>query len=320
VKYDDYIKNIVSGNFEDEDLELGLLSELKEEAPKELHERVMQRIREENKPAKYFEYRRYLPAVAAAAIFIAAIGFSKNLINKDTNNSNSAQVENLPRIAQQTDNLPKSSDKGDFTVKSEILNQGTSEEKSINNQGKTSSNLAQSKLQNNLNNLKENKKINKNQIENNKIQKKNNAVQNQHVALNDKKASIIQGAAKDSVEQPKDNTNKTTETQSDALAIVPEAGFETLTEGQKLRERAIAKKFEYGISINYEINLSIDQIDIIDFINARGSILNYTVYKLTKEDAAILDEMLSRANINKEPLGGDSDSDYVIIKLNIKNE
>lgn len=315
--YKKYLENLNNmDNIDDfnDDFDSGLLSGIEQKAPKELHENVMKLVRQEKEQEKHFRYKKYMPV--AAAILIGVLTFANSAINNNKvsqnllNNSNNVGVENtvepqkkpVNQIAKLNEDNNSNSQKPEVSADN---NKSDKNEKSINNQSKT--NIA---VKGNSENNKE-KNAGKNTKQNSA---KTYVAVKDTEATNDNQQSAIksndQTKADASVAEMNNDAGNSKEEQEIKYGIA----FENQ------RQQLIAKSYTQDMTVNYEVELSIDQFDIIDFINSRGSILSYRIYRLSREDASMLDALLSSQQIQKKVINETDESDSIIVKLIIGNK
>jgi hypothetical protein len=305
--YKRYLESINNADDINDDFDLGLLSELEQEAPKELHENVMKLVRQESKQVKYFNYKRYMPVAAAAAIIVGVLSFANSTIKDNRishnlpNNTNKLSVEKNTETHEKIDNQNNEEnakiDVEPNTESNKDKNQTVTDEKSVENNPKEYVAVKDNSSKS------QGKKADKSVKQNNK---------KELVAVNDTPKT---NAAQQSEAQNNTVDTAAVEINNDAESIKEEQGVKYGIAFDSQRQSLIAKSYTQDMTVNYEVELGIEQFDIIDFINSRGSILSYRIYRLSKEDASMLDALLSSQQVQKKVVSESLESDSVIVKL-----
>ena len=294
MKYEEYIKKL---NVLDEEFEEGLLLELQEKPPTNLHGEIMKSVSRERRKVNFFNYRIYAPAIAAVLVFAVVINrpeiLEKLNFTKDikitqkqdlTDNENPNPKNN--KISNVVDNpaAPNDTNVAINTPKSQDIETATPNN-SVQNTPSDSNNTAQQK------DTKSNTK------KDNTTQPNNN--------INTKVA-------------PEDNVNKADNTPVGESAVDNKNESE---EKQLFMANYLGFLYFKEPDVNYEIVLDVNKSSILNFIteNYEEKLTSPNTYKLSTEQFDSLDKLLVQNNIGKKVINESAASTSKVVKIYFVN-
>lgn len=289
MKYKEYIEKL--DNLNDE-IEEGLIFELQEKPPANLHGEIMKSINRERKRVNFFNYRIYAPAVAAVLIFTVVI--NRPEILEKINFIKNAKITQKQSIAKIENTDPKDNSKN----------------ASAENSGPV----------NNTNTAIDNPKTQEVQgisPDNNTTSKGNNLNQQKNTAQNDQSKAPKKDNNKDIKIATKDNIDKADTVPADD-ALAPE---KNTNEGKQLNvSDYLGMLFFKEPEINYEIVLDTNKSAILNFIteNNEEKLSTSNSYKLSLEQFDSLDKLLTKYGIHKKAIN-ESEATSKIVKIYLVN-
>lgn len=280
MKYEDYIKKLGSS---DDDIEKGMLLELYEKPPADFHEQIMNSINRERRRFNLFNYRVYVPAVAALLLIAVAINrpeVFRKIKHTDVN-----------RIAQEQ------------AIGNEYQKENNSED--INREAvsdDTVSSEENSKIQESYGTSSENKEINTSSEENNKVAESNPPPKNTIVASNE------------------DINNEDINNEDNAPSEEDMVDSDVNEEYQLNFSDYIGMLFFNEPKINYEIVLDTNKATVLNFIteNNEEKISGSNTYKLSLEQFERLDKLLNKNKITKETIN-EPETTSRVVKISFVN-
>jgi hypothetical protein len=312
-----YLNNIINLEEIDDKFEGGLLADLKEETPSEFHNNIVNLIKDDKKKISYFNYKKYMPVAVAATILVSALSFSNNIIQNRSisqnitesgiNQSNQLEIKKEPEVDESVgeSKQPNASNKemainnNESIAKTDKVKQQQSANKPKSVAKDSSKTIA-------VNDNSKSTEKTSNESTNSPIIQSN---AQENVTLEDNKTVSEVGTSVNKGSSVSDNSKEE-----------PVIMYSLAFGGQVLGEKTSSKALTNSNEINYELQLSIDQIDIIDFVNSRGSIISYRIYSLSREDENILNVLLSNNHIEKKIVNEVTNNNNVIVKLSISSK
>lgn len=259
----------------DNEIEEGLLFELQEKPPANLHGEIMKSINKERKRINFFNYRIYAPAVAAVLIFAVVINRPEILEKINfIRNARFTQEQKMAKIESSG-------------TKNKIKNEGTDTATASND----ANSAADKKISSNLPEKGSNDTSNG---ASKPVQQKNN---NQNTQNSNKDIKTASG----------NNIDKS-DTSSAGDAVIPE---KNTVEGKQLNiSDYIGMLFFNEPKINYEIVLDNNKSVILNFIteNNEQKLNTANTYKLSMEQFESLDKLLTKYNIHKKAVNESDES------------
>lgn len=291
MKYEEYIKKLDVLN---EEFEEGLLLELQEKPPTNLHGEIMKSINKERRKVNFFNYRIYAPAVAAVLIF--------------------AVVINRPEILE----------KLNFTKNVKITQEQTLTNKE-NNASKNS--IDHKEVDNSVASNDTNAAVNTPEVQGTKTATPNNSIQSTSSGNNNtvQQKDTKSNGKKDNTTQPNndsntkiasnDNTNA-----SPAEESIPDSKNES-EEKQLIMSNYLGFLYFKEPDVNYEIVLDVNKSSILNFIteNYEEKLNALNTYKLSIEQFDSLDKLLINNNINKKVINESVGATSKVVKINFVN-
>lgn len=296
LKYEKYIDKLMSNDTED--LEEGLLFELEEKPPKELHRDIMKAIGNEKKKELFRSYKKYASAVAAVLIFavllrgfnwINSTKYGKIATKESIDNDGSkkiASIENNPVDEMNISGIESIKEINDTTI-------------SINNGKDASSNAEFTTKIDNTNN-KNNRGENTKKDASTRIASDEKKVVPEVVVVPDAQTLTVAGKSEN-------DDNQQTKNESDEEVGFKIMGFMSIC----------PSPFE----INYEIKVK-EAENIINYVKENSSVLdeNNDIYKMSKESFKGLQESFIEESIEITVLNEPFEEDEFIVVKIIKNE
>lgn len=335
----------------DDDVEPGFLSEFQQQAPDELHSRIMNSIRQEAlqaekqnevheiKQRNRFNYRKYASFTAAAALLIFAfIGGAQSLLEKNLTPTNI--TSNTSTVLKQPSNQSKVAIKNGKT----LFNHSTINQKT-NIPYKTKSDFTKATEPRDKE-LAIDSNNNPKSIKNNAIKQKPETKKASRALAN---ANDNDNANSDVTAQPKphiasskgetsglvNNNGTATNNLPNEQTIAPDnnnpgttvdSSGNSIASTDKLNPTNIDPKGLASGSmtayldslINYEIDLNMGQISIIQFIKEKGFKISQSqdVYELNLTDFNSLNKLLDQNNISKNMTNEiDDKAQFIFVKM-----
>lgn len=291
MKYKEYIEKLDKLN---DEIEEGLLFDLQEKPPANLHGEIMKSITKERKRVNFFNYRIYAPAVAAVLIFSVVINRPEILekINfvkkyKVTQGQNLAYTDNIS-----TKNSSKNEDANSSVALGEantaVDNSKTQGTEAVSPETSVSDNPGA-----------------------------NGSVQQNKSNQGEQNNSSEQNISKDTKTASNTNTNKAAASSTGNVS----ATENTDSEGNQLDISGyMGMVFFSEPKINYEIVLDNNKSAILNFIteNNEQSLSASNTYKLSSKQFEGLDELLTKYNVHKKTIN-ESDTTSKVIKIYFVN-
>lgn len=316
----------------DDDIEPGFLSELHQQAPDDLHSRIMNSIRQEAllqdnqsnirelKPRNRFDYRKYLSVTAAAAmLFIAVVGGANSLLqNKVTPETISPKSElhasgqiEKHRVAE----ITPTTKENNSVVKNDNNNAANNpSEKKANMPGKKTAidfNLAELKGE-----PAKKPKVSKELASASKDDPNVNPITIQpkkYQGSGDKTPVVSANPAGGPTSKGNQDPNAG---QTTGDTNIGNQGTNVPPTSLDPKHPSIDPNTNLAYldnMINYEISLNMSQIDIMQFIKEKGSkIVTDSVYKLSKDDFNTLSQMLEQDGITLDKVNDMTDTSVYI--------
>lgn len=308
-----YINNISSQKDINEELECGLLAELEEKAPVELHQNVMNLIKQDKK-RNFFNYKKYMPVAVAASVLITVLSFSNNIINDRDASQNITENYISQGVQKEFEKIPENDSTideikhPDLPAKDMAL-AGKAEQSAINGIDKSQADSKSKPVEKNTNKIIA-------PTDKGKVTEKSNS-ESVESKVNQENTQGVVALGEGKTVQKNETGSNGASSVVDSPREEPVMMYSLAFSGQAFGEKAAARSFNNGTEINYELQLNIDQIDIIDFVNSRGSIISYRIYSLSREDESILNVLLSNNNIEKKIINELTNNGNIIVKLSI---
>lgn len=289
MKYEEYIKKLDSLN---EEFEEGLLLELQEKPPTNLHGEIMKSVTKERKRVNFFNYRIYAPAVAAVLIFAVVIN-RPEILEKISFIKNARITQEQAILSKQNTN-PKENSKEEqvdgITASNENANTEDNQEPKDN------------KADEKVNDPKD---------------AANNSTGKKDVAINAKdNTTIPNGNGTKTVDEGNSNEANTA-TDKDATDLEMNDNEDIKSIVSNLWGLAFFKEPE----INYEIVLDDNKSAILNFIteNYEEKLNTPNTYKLSLEQFENMDKLLNKYGISKKAINGVESSSNRIVKIYFVN-
>lgn len=304
MKEEDYLRGLEEDDF---DMFPGQLANVKQHAPPELHFRVMQQIRSEQKKKPFFTFKRYTSLAAAAVLLFAAIGGGQMLYAGNQEKAPQRLTATVQKKAvAMGEEKKQDSSKVQPAVKQPVMKKNTADiQKPVTAKA----------------NKKETHKVlvaaNTNDVSITASKKK--VIDNQAaVAMKDMPQLSISAKApvasnNNSSKLP--DSSQAAGSSTDKVAADNNSGSTDNTQASADNVRIAA--LESDNTVNYEIDLNMGQTYIIQFVKERGLKLDDGVYKLKASDYEKLSGMLSDGGVTQKLMEKPSDSDFVVIKMSI---
>lgn len=306
-----------------DDSEPGFLSELQQQAPDELHSRVMNSIRAEIRPRNRFNYRKYASfATAAAVLVFALMGGAKSLFD----NNNLANTKNLTeftesnakkvivneKVALNDVKAFKVSPKTNSNTNPVISEKAKPKQKTMVAYGPSNGSKAKISKKQDVSKVNTASAMKIAIASEPKAKKIPDTSKEVAIASVDRKDPISTNLSSENTQNPSDIVDNSVQTNQ------TEASSKTLTSASLAPDNLVTGFRVASLSldsiVNYEISLNMGQTYIIQFIKEKGVKLSEEIYKLDKEDFDMLNQILDQSGIAKNKVN-DLDNQYVIIKM-----
>lgn len=291
MKYKEYIEKLDKLN---DEIEEGLLFDLHEKPPANLHGEIMKSITRERKKVNFFNYRIYAPAVAAVLIFSVVI--NRPEILEKINFIKKYKFTQEQNLAYSDNTDTKNSSKNRSILSSAALNEANT---AVDN-SKTQGTNAVSPESSDSDNTEVNGAVQQNKS--NQGEQNNSSEQN--ISTDTKTASNT-------------NTNKSATSSAGNAATAENNDSE---ENQFNISEYIGMAFFTEPKINYEIVLDTNKSAILNFIteNNEQSLSTPNTYKLSPEQFETLDKLLSKYNVHKKTIN-ESETTSKVVKIYFVN-
>lgn len=291
MKYKEYIEKLDKLN---DEIEEGLLFDLHEKPPANLHGEIMKSITRERKKVNFFNYRIYAPAVAAVLIFSVVI--NRPEILEKINFIKKYKFTQEQNLAYSDNTDTKNSSKNRSILSSAALNEANT---AVDN-SKTQGTNAVSPESSDSDNAEVNGAVQQNKS--NQGEQNNSSEQN--ISTDTKTASNT-------------NTNKSATSSAGNVATAENNDSE---ENQFNISEYIGMAFFTEPKINYEIVLDTNKSAILNFIteNNEQSLSTPNTYKLSPEQFETLDKLLSKYNVHKKTIN-ESETTSKVVKIYFVN-
>jgi hypothetical protein len=279
MKYEEYIKKLDSL---DEELEEGMLSDLQQKPPLNLHENIMNSISKERKRIPFLNYKMYMPVVAA--VLVIAVVINKPEIIKKL-----GLLGNYRPVQKQTAVGSPNTESGNNAASGEAGTTGANV--SANNDGKNAVDTTP---------LVQNPTITASDTPVAKDNKPASA-KDSEVKTDSTKNTNVSVAAADK-KSSNENINTASEGEDTPFDLAGILGFVFLKEPE----------------VNYEIVLNNDDSDIVNYIknSENGKIIDDSLYKFTVDKFKPLDEMLTKGQVRKTTVNNlDELSKEVVLRV-----
>lgn len=293
MKYEDYIKKLDNLH---EEFEEGLLWDLQEKPPTNLHGEIMKSINKGRKRVNFFNYRIYAPAVAAVLVF--AVLINKPEILEKINfvkNSKITQKQNieLPENSDPKNNLEHND--GDNPVTSESTDVAINTPNTQLPEGITTDYPTQSPTSDSK-----------------------NTPQQKNVAIKDNENIVVQPDANNGKTPSEDNIKGTVNLPVKNTQVAENNANE---ESQLSMKNIWGMLFFKEPETNYEIILDENRSEILNFIteNNEEKLSGQNTYKLSLEQFDNLNKLLAKNNINKKLINESAENTSRVIKLDLVN-
>jgi hypothetical protein len=283
VKYEEYIKKLDILN---EEFEEGLLLELQEKPPTNLHGEIMKSISRERRKVNFLNYRIYAPAIAAVLVF--AVVINRPEILEKLNFTKNVKITQQQNLLNNENTDPKNNinhNEVDNPVASNDTNAAINNPKPQGTEASTPSS-------NNSNYTTQQKDTKSND-------KEDNNDNNTKIASED---NISKADTSPVEESTADSKN---ESEANQLNMANILGFLYFKEPD----------------VNYEIVLDVNKSPILNFIteNYEEKLSAPNTYKLSIEQFDSLDKLLINNNIGKKVINESAATTSKVVKINFVN-
>lgn len=308
-----------------DDSEPGFLSELQQQAPDELHSRVMNSIRAEMKPRRRFNYSKYASfATAAALIIFTFINSGPNGLLDSNNLVNTKNLTEFNQMENPLVNKDAGTDAKKYIINGKaevndtkavedypkVLKKARSKQNSKVAYSSDKSSKTSTTVKHDV------PKTSKTAIANilPKTEPKKLVDVSKEVAIEsvNRKSPVNTNLDLKNIQDPSDLVDKSNQTNemtaSSKVATTASLVPDNLVTGFRVASLSLDS------IVNYEISLNMAQTYIIQFIKEKGVKLSEELYKLDKEDFDMLDQILDQSGIAKNKVNV-LDNQYVIIKM-----
>ncbi len=293
MKYKEYIKKL---DILDEEFEEGLLLELQEKPPTNLHGEIMKSVSRERRKVNFFNYRIYAPAIAAVLVFAVVINRPEILEKLNfTKNIKITQEQNLTNNENTDPKDNNSLKKIDKSAASNDTNVAINTPKAQDTEATTPNNSIQSTPSDS-----------------------NSAAQQKDTKTNTKE---------DNTTQPNNDTNTKIASEANVIKSGASPSEGDIAGNNEREEKQLFMANYLGFlyfkepDINYEIVLDVNKSSILNFIteNYEEKLSTPNTYKLSLEQFDSLDKLLINNNIVKKVINESAATTSKVLKINFVN-